>query len=260
MSQTSQHASQIDAGKQARAPSRVREILDDADRAELKSAPPVKGRGDSPRYPQLLEMLNEKDKALLMCRAVKRAIGRGQLLYHQGDPSENVFIVLKGIIKILYLSGGGYSFTTTYYREGMVVGAHGCTEWAGSHSWSAESVVDSEVLCLKRTDLVELSDSSPHALKCLMAISEFKSEQLKRVIKILATPKLEERILVALRSIGELYGVPRDGGIEISEHFTRQEIAEMMGASRQSVTMLMLGLEKTGHIRRNGRKIFLPTA
>jgi CRP/FNR family transcriptional regulator, cyclic AMP receptor protein len=210
-----------------------------------------------PRYPRFLEMLGTEDRNLLLARAIKRSIRKGQLLYHQGDASEHVFIVLRGIIRIHYLSGDGHSLTTMYYREGMVVGAHGCTEWSGNHSWSAESAVDSQVLCLRRVDLIALTDSSLPALKCLMAVAEFKAEQLKRVIKILATPKLEERILIALRTIGEVYGVQREDGIEIGNQFTRQEIAEMMGASRQSVTMLMLGLEKSGHIRREGRKIFI---
>lgn len=202
-------------------------------------------------------MLGDEDRNFLLSRASVKLIKKDQLLYHQGDPSTNVFIVATGIVKVIYLTGGGSCFTTNYYREGMVVGAHGLTEWAGNHSWSAQSVVDTQLLCLKRSDLVELSDKSLHAMKCLMCVAEFKAEQLKRVIRILATPKLEERILIALSGLAKFYGVRCDGGIVISEQFTRQEIAEMMGASRQSATMLLIGLEKSGHIRRDGRKIVL---
>ena len=210
-----------------------------------------------PRYPQFLRMLGEEDREFLLSRAGVKVIRKGQLLYHQGDPSTNVFIVAKGIVKVIYLTGGGSCFTTNYYREGMVVGAHGVTEWGGNHSWSAQSVIDTQLLCLKRSDLIELSDKSPHAMKCLMCVAEFKAEQLKRVIRILATPKLEERILIALSGLAKFYGVRCGDGIVISEQFTRQEIAEMMGASRQSATMLLIGLEKSGHIRRDGRKIVL---
>ena len=66
-----------------------------------------------------------------------------------------------------------------------------------------------------------------------------------------------EACRLALAGLAKFYGVRCGDGIEISEQFTRQEIAEMMGASRQSATMLLIGLEKSGHIRRDGRKIVL---
>lgn len=214
-------------------------------------------RYDASRYPRFMDMLSQDDKRFLLARSVTKCLAKHQALYVQGDPSESLFIILRGAVKVHYIQDNGASLTTSYCREGMLVGAHGCTRWAGSHSWSAQALVDSRVLWIGREQLVELTDRSPHALRCVLAISEFKAEQLKRVIRILAETTVERRIGMALRYLGCLYGIDRGGEIEIDGRFTHQEIAEMIGASRQSVTTMLVSLERTGEIRREGRRLFI---
>ena len=211
-----------------------------------------------PRYPRLLDMLSPSDRDFLLSSAIERTVAKHQLLYHQGDASDNLFIIKSGTIKVHYVHDNGNSQTTSYYRDGMVVGAHGCTGWSGNHSWSAQALVDCRVYWLRRADYLDLMDRSPQALRCALAISEFKGELLKRVIRILAEPMLEQRIAMALRHLATLYGIDRDDEWEIEGHFTHQEIAEMVGASRQSVTTLLVGLEESGHVRRVGRRLFVP--
>lgn len=210
------------------------------------------------RYPRFLDMLVPQDRALLLSSATEKLVKKEQLLYHQGDPSDNLFIIQSGTIKVHYVHDNGNSLTTFYYREGMLVGAHGCTEWSGNHCWTAQAVVDCRLLWIRRPDFIAFVNQSLHALRCLLAITEFKGEQLKRVIRILAEPTLEGRIAMAVRHFGTLYGLRRGNEIEIDGHITHQEIAEMVGASRQSVTTLLVSLERSGEIRREGRRMFIP--
>lgn len=211
------------------------------------------------RFPRFLESLDEEDRQFLLARSIVKCLGKHQALYVQGDPSENLFVILSGAVKVHYIQDNGASLTTSYCREGMLVGAHGCTRWAGNHCWSAQALVDSRVLWIRRDLLLELTERSPRALRCVLAVSEFKGEQLKKVIRILAEPTVERRIGMALRHLGSLYGIDRGGEIEIDGRFTHQEIAEMIGASRQSVTTLLVCLERSGEIRREGRRIFIAT-
>lgn len=219
---------------------------------------PQRSGGTEQRYPKLLEMLDPADRAFLLASAIERTVVKHQLLYHQGDPSDNLFVIKSGTIKVHYIHDNGNSQTTSYYRDGMLVGAHGCTGWSGDHSWSAQALVDCRVFWLRRADYLELMERSPQALRCALAISEFKGELLKRVIRILAEPTLEQRIAMAVRHLATLYGIDRGGEWEIDGHFTHQEIAEMVGASRQSVTTLLVSLEESGHIKRVGRRLFVP--
>lgn len=219
------------------------------------------GSGGNPnRFPRFLESLDEEDRQFLLARSIVKSLGKHQALYVQGDPSENLFVILSGAVKVHYIQDNGASLTTSYCREGMLVGAHGCTRWAGNHSWSAQALVDSRVLWVRRDLLLELTERSPRALRCVLAVSEFKGEQLKKVIRILAEPTVERRIGMALRHLGSLYGIDRGAEIEIDGRFTHQEIAEMIGASRQSVTTLLVCLERSGEIRREGRRIFISAA
>lgn len=210
------------------------------------------------RYPKFLEMLTEEDRRFLLARASEKIVGKEQLLYHQGDPSDKLFVIRSGAVKVLYMQPNGSALTTSFYREGMLVGAHGYTQWAGNHAWSAQALIDCRLLVVRRADYLELLDQSPDALRCVIAIWEFKNELLKRVIRILAEPTLEQRIAMAVRHLGILYGIYHGSEVEIDGHFTHQEIAEMVGASRQSVTSTLVLLERSGTVRRSGRRLFVP--
>ena len=226
----------------------------------LQVYPPPGLAAPRPRYPRFLDLLSPSDRAFLLARSVDKPLAKDQMLYHQGDPSDNLFIVQSGAVKVHYIQGNGNSLIASYYREGMLVGAHGCTEWAGDHCWSAHAVVDSRVYWTRRAHLKELTARSPSALAAVLAIAEFKNEQLKKLIRILAEPALEDRIAMALRHLGALYSIDRGGETEIDGRFTHQELAEMVGASRQSVTTLLVPLERAGLVRREGRRIFIPAA
>ncbi|MFC7397327.1 Crp/Fnr family transcriptional regulator [Chelatococcus sp. GCM10030263] len=214
-------------------------------------------RANDQRFPKLLELLNTEDRDFLLSHSVEKSVAKGQALYHQGDSSDNLFILKSGAVKVHYITDNGSSLTTSYYREGMLFGAHGCTEWAGGHSWSAQALVDSRLLWIRRSKYLELVERSPEALRSVLAVSEFKGALLRTIIRILAEPALERRIVMALRHLGELYGIRRGDEIEIDGRFTHQEIAEMVGASRQSVTTLLAALDTSDYIRREGRRIFV---
>jgi len=211
-------------------------------------------------YPRFMDMLRPEDRNFLLTRSITKCLAKNQALYVQGDRSENLFVVLRGTVKVHYIHDNGSSLTTSYCREGMLVGAHGCTRWAGNHCWSAQALDDSRVIWIGREQLVDLTERSAHALRCVLAIAEFKAEQLKKVIQILAETTVERRIALALHHLGSLHGIDRGNEIEIDGRLTHQEIAEMIGASRQSVTTLLMGLERAGEIRRQGRRLFIPSS
>ena len=203
-------------------------------------------------------MLDAGERETLLDLAIEKHVKKGQFLYHQGDASDALFIVTSGTVKVLYINDAGSALTALYYREGMVVGAHGCTAWSGRHSWTAQALTDCRALRIRRSDFLGFVNGSARATYCVLAITEFKGEQLKKVIRILAQPTLEEKIQMAVRHLAALYGARRGGEMEIEGHITHQEIADMVGASRQSVTTLLVALEKSGAIRREGRRLFVP--
>lgn len=202
-------------------------------------------------------MLGATDRDFLLSRSIERTLGRGYVPYQQGDESHNLFVITSGLVKVHYNHDSGTSITASYYRDGMLVGAHGHSHWSSHHVWSAQALVDCRTIWIRRADLRDLVDRSPAAMACLLAITEFKADQLRKVIRILATPRLEDRIYMALQHLGSTYGIDRGDRIEIDGRFTHQELSEMVGASRQSVTMALLSLEKSGQIWRKERRYFI---
>lgn len=208
-------------------------------------------------YPRFLDLLAPADRAHFMSKASEKWLPKGQILYQQGEDADGVFILLSGMVKVHYVHDTGASITASYYREGMLFGAHGCTPWAGGHVWSAQALVDCRALFMRRVDFQACAARSVDAMRCVLEVTEFKANQLRKVIRMLAAPTLQERVLMALDHLGSLYGIDRGGAVEIDGRFTHQELAEMIGASRQRVTTMLLALEGAGRIRRDKGRITL---
>ncbi len=210
------------------------------------------------RHPRFLEMLAREDLDRLLSNASTRTLAGGSMAFQQGDESRNLFVVRSGIVKIYHSYPGGETQTVSYYGQGMLVGAHGSSEWAElPHVWSAEALGDCEVTWLRRPDFLELVDSSHSAAKALLAVTEHKAALLRRLIRVLSAPMIEHRVALALEYLGALYPIERDEEVEIDARFTHQEIAGIVRASRQSVTVALTALERAGRIRRSGKRIFV---
>ncbi len=95
-------------------------------RREKRPAAPLDNR-----YPRILNMLEPPEREQLLACATDKQVKKGQFFYHQGDMSDALFIIMSGTVKVLYINDVGSALTALYYREGMVVGAHGCTAWSG---------------------------------------------------------------------------------------------------------------------------------
>lgn len=210
------------------------------------------------RHPRFLEMLPKAERRKLLAGAIDRSLSGGAAVFQQGDESRNLFVIRRGVVKIYHSYAGGETQTVSYYGDGMLVGAHGSTEWAElPHVWSAETLGDCKVTWLPRRDFLDLIELSSAAARALLAVTEHKAALLRRLIRVLAAPSLENRVGLALEYLGALYPIARGEEIEIDARFTHQEIAELVRATRQSVTMALTALEKQGRIRREGKKIFV---
>jgi CRP-like cAMP-binding protein len=207
-------------------------------------------------YPRLLERLEPPDRAWLESRASRRTLAPGALLFTQGEPIDDVFIVESGRMKAFYTTPEGQSITFAYWLEGMLMGVPGVS--AGfDHMWTAEAVVETRLLRLARTDLLAVIDRSGTAAKAMIEILEFKSKYLSRLAQLLGTASVADRLRTVLHNLCDLYGVPDEAGIRIGLPLTHADIADMVGASRQWVTVSLGRLEREGVIRVKSRHIIV---
>ena len=119
----------------------------------------------------------------------------------------------------------------------------------------AEAVEDTEVLCINRTNFEELIARNPKIALFIMRILGSRIRQAHETIKDLIVCDVHTRLAQLLVKLGQICGSPHNGAITIEKKFTHQEMANMIGATRTTVTEVMNEFRRNGLIECDGSRI-----
>lgn len=206
--------------------------------------------------PDLFEGLTEAQLEKVMAVARVRRLKRNEYLFSQGEPTEGPYIVQSGTIRTQYTSPGGREITFAYWNEGNLVGAP-LILGDGTHMWSGVAATDCEVLCFRGRDLRLLAELMPTFAMSLIEVLEFKCIRLSALVQTLGTRSVPDRLAVTLYNLAALHGRREPDGIVLSQLFTHEVLANMVGCSRQWVTNVLQELKQLGVVRIEKRKIIV---
>jgi CRP-like cAMP-binding protein len=231
----------------------ARRSHDDPAMRKSKADPPVVPHTLGPQ-PNIFSGLNARQIEIVTSCAEVRKLRKSDLLFMQGTAHDCVFIIQSGIIRTFFVAPKGREITLAYWRPGNLVGTPEVLS-EGVHPWSGEAVVPTEVLLLKCSTLRSLIGEIPQLALGVIEALEFKGKCFSGMVQMLGTMTVSERIVESLRTLADVYGTRAADGIVLRAPFTHEALANMVGASRQWVTMELHSLEKRGVIRISTRAI-----
>jgi len=204
----------------------------------------------------ILEPLSEEELEELARRCPDRRIEAGQFLYTPSDPSERLFILKRGKLRI-YRVAEGSELTLAMVDEGTVFGEMALT---GQHlrEAHAQAMEPSLVLSMGRADLEHFISKNP---KVGLLVAQLLSERLR-----LYENRLEDLILkqVPARLAGLLLLLSEGEGvmtasklIRIPTPYTHERLGTMIGANREAVTRAFGYLQDLGAVELLRRRIYL---
>lgn len=129
--------------------------------------------------------------------------------------------------------------------------------FGGIHMWSGEAVSRVEALALRGDDLRVLMERIPALAIGIVEALAFKGRWLSALVQMLGTQSVTGRVSRLLEILGQLYGSPGKEGIIIGTPFTHEDIANMVGASRQWVTTMLDRFQAQGIVRLGKRQIII---
>jgi CRP/FNR family transcriptional regulator, cyclic AMP receptor protein len=199
------------------------------------------------RPPRLLERLSPAEGEMLLSIGQDRTLRPGETVFTQGLPHKGIFLIHSGRIRVFYGATSGREITLAYWSPGNFVGG---PEIYGSslHTWSAEALGPTRVTLLPSDKILALVPRMPQLALGLIEGLVFKGQCYSALAQILGTRSVTERLPILLRHLVNLYGVRTDDGIAITEPMTHEEIARMVGSTRQWVTTSLNRLQAEGVI------------
>jgi CRP/FNR family cyclic AMP-dependent transcriptional regulator len=177
-------------------------------------------------------------------------------VFRQGDIHNGIFLIEKGSVRTFYTGVSGREITLAYWTPGHFVG--GPELFGGSpHIWSGVASGPTETLRLEGDHLRRLMNEMPALAICLVEGLVHKGRCYSELLQLLATQSVEERLVQLLQNLMQLYGIREGDRKVIGRYFSHEDLANMVGATRQWVTMTLSRLQKQGLIQIIGRRIYM---
>jgi CRP/FNR family transcriptional regulator len=176
-------------------------------------------------------------------------------IFHEGDPADALYIVNAGLVKLVSLSEKGTESILHILRPGGIFGELIVNE--EKRPFSAVTVTDVTVSLLKRTTLLDLLSTRPafslNFLRMLSARLLRVETEFADHLNAWAYHRLARELL---HLAGDL-GVETPAGTLIPLHLTHEDLSNLIGTARETVTIQLHKFEEMGMIHREGRRIIV---
>ena len=192
----------------------------------------------------LFSMLTVEQAQAVADAVVKRRFRRGELVVEQGRKSNALFILLNGRARVLTSDSRGREVILAVLEAGDYVGEMSLID-NEPHSATVRCEVQCDVLILGRAEFARCLPENSSMSYAIMKGLVQRLRQADRKIESLALMDVYGRVARALLEFAQ---PDREGLMTIRERISRQDIAKMVGASREMVSRVMKDLEDRGFI------------
>jgi len=198
--------------------------------------------------------LSPSDLNKIAERMVLRAFTKGQMILLEDDLGQTFFVIAGGSVKITRLSDDGREVILAMLGESDFFGEMSLLDGAG-RSANVVALDSSEVLTLARNDFLEILQDYPKISISLLDELTQRIRKSDQQIESLSLSDVEQRIGITLIRLAEELGTIKHGTVKINNLPYQQDIANMAGTSRETVSRTFKLLEEKGLVTREGRKL-----
>jgi CRP/FNR family transcriptional regulator len=204
----------------------------------------------------IIAELSEDEKSFLLHKSFKKKYSKGAIIHSPGDKGRDVNYVMSGRVKIYNLAACGKEII---YRFCNPHSFFGIAEIFGGENREvfAEAVEDTEILCITKDSFEALIRNNPRLALSVMKILSSRIRQAHKAIQDFVVCDARSRLAQLLIKLSQINGMSDRGGITIRNKFTHQEMANMIGTRRQTVTEIINDFKRRGFIKCDGGRIVL---
>ena len=202
--------------------------------------------------------LPDEDKEQMAAMMISRSIKKKAFVYSEGDRADTVYILKEGRIKITRLAEDGKELTMDIIEPGDIFGE---LTIAGEEEreTSAEALEDSFVCILSRQNFEAFLAMRPHLT---LAITKWIGARLRKIesrLENLIFQDVHARLYSLLQELSEKYGKETPAGRRIDIKLSHQELANLIGSTRETVTFELNKMKRRGEITVEGREFVFPS-
>ena len=204
----------------------------------------------------LFRALDDPTLGVVACLFRARRFRRHEVIFHEGDPGDSLFVVASGSVKIALGSAEGDEAIIATLGRGDYFGELSVLD-GGERSATATALEPTGLGSLARAPFLELVEAQPGLRSALLTGLAAELRRSTRHVEELHFLDLPGRLATRLVELARQAGSPGPG-VELPWHYTQSDLASMIGGSRQSVSRLLTDLAEQGLVRIDRELIVIP--
>ena len=183
--------------------------------------------------PQLssLDQLEGVDPSI---RRGRKYVPAKEVIVYKGDPAGQLFVIISGKVKVSAPSEDGKEVIFGILGPGELFGEMGILD-GGEHQATVTALVSTELAVLDRQDVRRCLGAFPAMALKLLTILCRRLRQTSEIAEDLSFHTLPVRLAKKLSALAEAYGEPTSKGVRICLPLCQQELANLVGTTRESI-------------------------
>jgi CRP/FNR family cyclic AMP-dependent transcriptional regulator len=205
----------------------------------------------------LFAALDAEAAAALRHSMIEVDLPKGEVLFTEGEPGDRLYVIADGKIKLGATSADGRETLLAILGPGDMFGELSLFD-PGPRTATATALTDATLLGLGHDDLQPWLTGRPGVGPALLRALARRLRRTNEAMADLVFSDVPGRVAKALLDLANRFGVPGDdGSVYVVHDLTQEELAQLVGASRETVNKALADFQNRGWIRLEPRGVYL---
>jgi CRP-like cAMP-binding protein len=216
----------------------------------------TKNEEDLVRQAPLFKALDSASAASLRASMSAVKLNRGQVLFKEGDAGDRLFVVVDGKLKLGTAAKDGRENLLSILGPGDMFGELSLFD-PGPRTATATAVVDSKLLALANDQVLGWVKEHPQVSLQLLGRLAQRLRKANDVLSDLVFADVPGRVAKAIIELGKRFGSQKDDGLHVNHELTQEELAQLVGASRETVNKALADFATRGWVKLEPRAVIV---
>jgi len=208
------------------------------------------------RRAPLFTALDDAAAASLRASMDTVKIAKGSVLFKEGDDGEHLYVIIEGKLKLGTSSGDGRENLLSILGPGEMFGELSLFD-PGPRTSTATAVTDAKLLSLSHEKVIPWLKQNPEvSLQLLTRLSQ-RLRRTNEAVGDLVFSDVPGRVAKALIDLGDRFGKITSDGLLVNHDLTQEELAQLVGASRETVNKALADFAGRGWLKLDGRSVLI---
>lgn len=208
------------------------------------------------RSAPLFAALDEGAAMALRASTTETRLAKGQELFREGERGDRMFIIMEGKIKLGHTAADGRESLLAILGPGELLGELSLFD-PGPRTATATALTESTLIALGHSSLRSWLTGRPEVAEALLQALAQRLRRTNEAMADLVFSDVPGRIAKVLLELGDKFGRQMPDGLHVTHDMTQEELAQLVGASRETVNKALADFASRGWIRLESRSVVL---